>query len=37
MFLPFPTTYMDLEGIRLREIGHPEIDKCQKRTRMCGI
>ena len=35
--LPFATTWMDLEGITLREISQTEKDKYCMMSLMCGI
>ena len=35
--LPFPTTWMDLEGIILSEIGQMEKDKYCMISLICGI
>ena len=36
-FLPFATTWMDLEGIMLSEISQTEKDKYCMFSLMCGI
>ena len=35
--MPFATTWMDLEGIKLSEISQTEKDKYCMISRLCGI